>query len=203
MHPIEQFHPTPTEALTRTYIDIVRAAGGFPTLRDVEGRSGHRVHETFESLQALGIRALGGLLTEQTLRPPPVAGIPQVPRRTRIEWQIAVRSNAWEEVLPLWQVLVRAEGEWPEFARRVQDWRDSRMERLRTYYAPELANLPESLRWSVVFALDAITDYAVWGRLRQVDGLSTEEGRKAWIGTTERLLAARADVSWEGRRSDA
>ena len=175
--------------LVRTYVELVRTVHRLPTLEEVESGSGHSVHAGFDSLEALGSEALAELLTVRTLKPPGTGASIGVSLATRIRWQVAVRSAAWETVLPFWRVLTRQEEEWPALAARTAAWRRARLERLGAYYAPEMRALPGSVRRSILISLDAMTDYEGWARLRQGHGRSVEEARAVWCYAAERLLA--------------
>ena len=62
--------------------------------------------------------------------------------------------------------------------------------RLELVYAPELSTLPESERRLLLVALDILTDFESWGRLRESHGLSIEEARALWIHAIRHLLPA-------------
>jgi hypothetical protein len=76
----------------------------------------------------------------------------------------------------------------PELARRVKIVRELVYERLELMYRTELCLLSERERRAVLMALESITDYESWGRMREVHGLSVDEARNAWITVIDRLL---------------
>ena len=114
--------------------------------------------------------------------------MPPAGRLTRIQWQVRVRSMAWETVLPFWHVLAHQEEAWPAFASRTDSWRKMRIARLGDYYAPELRGVADARRQSLLLPLDAMTDYTAWARLREIHGRSPEEAQEVWVFATDRLL---------------
>ena len=66
--------------------------------------------------------------------------------------------------------------------------RDAVVGRLQLMYRPELSTLPETERKAVLFALEAVTDFESWGRLRERYGLSIEAARDVWIAAIDRIL---------------
>ena len=55
-------------------------------------------------------------------------------------------------------------------------------------FRPELLTLPDSDKRKTLLALEAITDYESWGRMRELHGLSFEEACVTWIRVVDRLL---------------
>jgi hypothetical protein len=55
-------------------------------------------------------------------------------------------------------------------------------------YQPELSTLAEPLRRYTLIALEALTDFESWGRMREDYGLTIEEAREVWMRTIDRLL---------------
>jgi hypothetical protein len=60
--------------------------------------------------------------------------------------------------------------------------------RLELMYRPELDTLAEPARSAVLIALEALTDWACWGRMREHHGLSFDQTCNTWIEAIERLL---------------
>jgi hypothetical protein len=61
-------------------------------------------------------------------------------------------------------------------------------ERLELVYRPELEALPEVRRTAALIALEALTDFDCWGRLRHEHGMSIEQARDTWIEAIAQLL---------------
>jgi hypothetical protein len=55
-------------------------------------------------------------------------------------------------------------------------------------YRPELEGLPPPRRTAVLIALEALTDFDCWGRLREDHGMSIEQARDVWIAAIDQLL---------------
>jgi hypothetical protein len=66
--------------------------------------------------------------------------------------------------------------------------RDAIVGRLQLMYGPELSTLSEAERKAVLIALEALTDFESWGRLRERHGLSVEAARDVWITAIDRIL---------------
>ena len=60
--------------------------------------------------------------------------------------------------------------------------------RLELMYRPELSTLSAAERREVLIALEALTDFDTWGRMRQRHGLSVEAAREVWINTIGQIL---------------
>ena len=71
---------------------------------------------------------------------------------------------------------------------RIERMRDAVMQRLELMYEPELSALPDLERKHVLIALEALTDFESWGRMRERHGLSIEAARAVWIGAIDRML---------------
>ena len=59
---------------------------------------------------------------------------------------------------------------------------------LDAMYRPELDTLSEPARIAVLIALEALTDWACWGRMREHYGHSFDQACNAWTEAIERLL---------------
>jgi acyl-CoA-binding protein len=57
-------------------------------------------------------------------------------------------------------------------------------------YAPELTTLGDAERTKVLIALESLTDYESWARMRELHGLSADQARAVWIDALDRLLPA-------------
>ena len=71
---------------------------------------------------------------------------------------------------------------------RISRMRDAVWARLALMYRAELGTLPDAERKMVLIALEQLTDFESWGRMRERHGLSVEEARDAWIAAIDRLL---------------
>ena len=62
------------------------------------------------------------------------------------------------------------------------------MKRLELMYRPELAALDDRARKHTLIALEALTDFESWARMRELYGLSLEEACGVWIRAIDRML---------------
>jgi hypothetical protein len=109
-------------------------------------------------------------------------------RATRIRSQVQTRAHTCESWLPLWRALNANRGESADLNTRIALVREAIWKRLEIMYRPELAALDDRSRRHVLIALEAITDFESWGRMREDNGLSVEQACAAWITTIDRLL---------------
>jgi hypothetical protein len=61
-------------------------------------------------------------------------------------------------------------------------------ERLELVYRPELAVLSEQRRQTILIALEALTDFECWGRMREHHKLSVDEACAVWCDAIDQLL---------------
>jgi hypothetical protein len=109
-------------------------------------------------------------------------------RQARLKSQVETRAAVCERWLPLWRALLRHQHESEELAFRIERMRDAIVGRLQLMYSPELSTLSEAERTAVLLALEALTDFESWGRLRERHGLSVEAARDVWIAAIDRIL---------------
>jgi hypothetical protein len=62
-------------------------------------------------------------------------------------------------------------------------------------FQPELKSLPEPRRRHILIALETLTDYENWGRMRELYGLSFEQAAGVWVHAIDRLLPQTSPVS--------
>jgi hypothetical protein len=62
------------------------------------------------------------------------------------------------------------------------------VERLWLMYRPELETLPEPERSHLLIALEALTDFEAWGRMRERHDLSIETACEVWALAIDRIL---------------
>jgi hypothetical protein len=62
-------------------------------------------------------------------------------------------------------------------------------------FRPELSVLGEVERKNTLVALEALTDFDSWARMREMFGLSFEEACNVWITAIDRLLPPSPPVS--------
>jgi AcrR family transcriptional regulator len=175
--------------LIEAYIGVAAEKKRMPTTVEVVSRVGvsqRSLFKRFGSLGALGLAAFDYILEH---RPSTPAGdVATADRQTRIRFQVGVRARSCETWLPIWPLVVRAQGTSQALEERVEKVRALTRGRLELMYRPELDTLAEPARNAVLIALEALTDWACWGRMREHYGLSFDQACNVWIEAVERLL---------------
>ena len=152
------------------------------------GCSVRTIFERFSDLLTLSLAA-ADYAFEQAMAQ---AAVPNVDAdlHARLKSQVEMRAVICEQWLPLWRALLRYQSESPELSMRIKRIRAVMGGRLALVYGPELSTLPEAERTQLLLALDILTDFESWGRLREDHGLSIEAARDVWINAMGRLLPA-------------
>ena len=109
-------------------------------------------------------------------------------RSARIRSQVETRSQICEKWLPLWRALNANQGESAELKLRIRLARELIIKRLELMYEPELSVLDDKARKHTLIALEALTDFESWARMRELHGLSVEQGCALWIRVIDRIL---------------
>ena len=110
----------------------------------------------------------------------------------RLKSQVETRAAICEQWLPLWRALLRYQSASEELAIRIKRIRAAMISRLELVYGPELSTLSEAERTQLLVALDILTDFESWGRMREDHGRSIEAARDIWINAMGRMLPATA-----------
>ena len=109
-------------------------------------------------------------------------------RDVRIRFQVGLRARTCETWMPLWRVASIGLNKSPEVSQRIAVVRERFKSRLESMYAPELATLEEPQRTATLIALDELTSFEGWARMREQYGLDYETACNSWIYTIDRLL---------------
>ncbi|MDP1748185.1 MAG: hypothetical protein Q8L22_01910 [Reyranella sp.] len=160
-----------------------------PTGAQIAERTGcslRLIFERFADLDQLGLAAIDhiiglGLST-------PVGDRAAGDRQSRLKFQVETRARICETWLPLWRVVVRHQDDGDAVKARIQMVREAVLARLRLMYRPELSVLSETERAHMLMALESLTDFEAWGRMRGQYGLSFEAACDVWINMIDRLL---------------
>jgi AcrR family transcriptional regulator len=179
------------QLIIEAYLALLRDNPKIPTSAEIAERAGYSVRSVFERFpDLLSLRiaatdhafALGNALA--------VLRDVDADRPTRIRSQVQTRAQTCESWLPLWRALNANQGESLELKARISFVRQAVMQRFEIMYRPELATLDDLQRRYILIALEAITDFESWGRMREHDALTVEQASAVWIGTIDRLLPA-------------
>ena len=177
--------------LLDAYIALLRENPRLPTASQVADRAGYSVRSLFErfpDLLSLSLAAADFAFTKANDQ----AAIRNVnaDRATRIRTQVETRAQTCEQWLPLWRALVLNQHLSEELQQRIRRVRKAILSRLELMYRPELATLGPTDRKRTLIALEAITDFESWARMREMVGLSVPEACAVWIRAIDGLLPA-------------
>jgi AcrR family transcriptional regulator len=177
------------QILIEAYLDLLRENPRIPTAADIAKRAGcsiRSVFERFSDLLSLSFAAADYAFAQGMAQA--VARNVDDDRQARLRSQVETRAQVCEQWLPLWRALLRHQHESEELAYRIERMRDAIVARLQLMYRPELSTLPDAGRKAVLIALEALTDFESWGRLRERHGLSVEAACEIWIAAIDRIL---------------
>jgi AcrR family transcriptional regulator len=177
------------QEIVEAYILLLRETQQIPTAAQVAERAGYSIRTLFmhfSDVTNLSVAACDYAI-EQGLSVP-IGEKADADRPTRLRFHVEVRARNCEAWLPLWRVLLHYETSVPELGYRVRMARALVYERFQLMYRRELATLSEGDRKVTLMALESLTDFESWGRMRQDHGLSYDEACEAWIQVIDRLL---------------
>jgi AcrR family transcriptional regulator len=177
------------QLIIEAYLALLREDPHVPTSARIAERAGYSVRSVFErfpDLLALRIAATDHAFALANAQ----AQLSDLDtdRPTRIRSQVQTRAHTCETWLPLWRALNANQGESAELKVRIRQMRTAIMQRLETMYRPELSTLEERERRNTLIALEALTDFESWARMREYHGLSIEQARAVWIEAIDSLL---------------
>ncbi len=174
------------------FLALLREKGAPVTAAEIGRRAGcstRSVFERFADFKSLYAAAFDHAV--QSGLAIPVSDMPSQDRQTRIAFQVKVRATNCENWLPLWRVVLRARGEFGSqdvLQARVTLVRSMSRARVELMYEPELAAVSADRREATLIAIEALTDYEAWGRMREHYSLSFEEACAVWRMMIDQLL---------------
>jgi AcrR family transcriptional regulator len=177
------------QAIVEAYLALLRESPQIPTAVQIAERAGFSVRSIFErfpDLLSLRIAATDHAFALGNAQATPRDVEADRPKRLRS--QVEIRAHTCERWLPLWRALNANQGESSELKMRIRLARELILKRLELMYQPELSPLSEIDRKRTLIALEALTDFESWGRMRDLYGLSFEQACALWIGAIDRLL---------------
>jgi AcrR family transcriptional regulator len=178
------------KALIEAYLDLLRENPQAPKAPEIAKRAGcsiRSVFERFSDLLTLSLAAADYAFAQAVAQ----AEVPNVDAdlHTRLKSQVETRAAICEQWLPLWRALLRYQSESEELAIRLKRIRAEMVARLELMYRPELSTLSEAERTQLLVALDILTDFESWGRMREGHGLSIEAASDVWVNAIGRMLS--------------
>ena len=175
--------------IVEAYMALVRENRQVPTAVQIAERAGYSVRSIFERFPDLGALRLAA--TDHAIAEGRAQGALRdldADRATRMRSQVESRGQGCERWLPLWRVLAANPTESSELQERIKLIRQLVTMRLEFMFKPELSTLADGDRRKTLLALEAITDYESWGRMRELHSLSFEEACVVWIRAIDGLL---------------
>jgi AcrR family transcriptional regulator len=179
------------QLIMEAFLALLRESPTMPTAAQIAERAGYSVRSIFErfpDLEALRVATVDYSLAQSAALAPPrhVDG----DRQTRIKSHVETRAGTCERGISLWRAFLFAVGESEEMKRRLRIARQRTIDRFEIMYRAELSTLGEVERRFLLIALEALTDNESWARMREVYGMSFEEGCAVWIQAIDRMLPA-------------
>jgi len=182
--------------IIEAYLALLRESSRVPTGAQIAERAGYSVRSIFErfpDLLTLSLAAADFAFAQANTDA--VIRNVSADRPTRIRTQVETRAGTCERWLPLWRALHVNQHHSPELQQRLRFMRDAIMQRLELMYRPELSTLVEAERRQILIALEALTDFESWARMRFEHALTIEDACAVWIRTIDGLLPATPAVS--------
>jgi AcrR family transcriptional regulator len=175
--------------LLEAYIALLRDNPRPPTASQIADRAGYSVRSLFErfpDLLALSLAAADMAFAQANAQ----AAIRNLhaDRATRIRTQVETRAKTCEDWLPLWRALILNQHVSSELQQRIRRIREAVLARIEMMYLPELDTLEATVRRRTLIALEAITDFESWARMRETAGLSISEACTVWTRAIDSLL---------------
>lgn len=173
------------------YIALLRESPEIPTAAQIARRAGistRSVFERFSDLQTLSLATVDHAFMMGEAQA--VLRNLEGDRQARLRTHVEIRAGICERWLPLWRVVLANQGRLEALTHRIRFVREAVVKRIELVYQPELAVLAEGERRGLLIALEALIDFESWGRMREIHGLSIDEGCALWIDTIDRLLPA-------------
>jgi AcrR family transcriptional regulator len=181
------------KALIEAYLDLLRENPQPPKAPEIAKRAGCSVRSVFERFSDVLTLSLAAAdySFEQAMAQAAVPNL-DADLHTRLKSQVETRAAICEQWLPLWRALLRYQSASEELAIRIKRIRAAMVSRLALVYRTELSTLSEAEQSQLLVALDILTDFESWGRMREDHGLSIEAARDLWINAIGRMLAVAA-----------
>ena len=179
------------QLIIEAFLLLLRENPHMPTAVQIADRAGYSVRSVFQrfpDLHSLHVAATDFALG-QALGTPGASNL-HGDRIARVKSHVELRARTCEEWLPLWRALVANRGESAELTQRIRKARETTWQRMEQTYAPELTTLGNVERINVLIALEALTDYESWARMRELHGLSADQARAVWVDAIDRILPA-------------
>ena len=177
------------QLIIEAFLSLLRESPQMPTAVQIAERAGYSVRSIFErfpDLTALRVAVTDHAIAEA--RAHAVLRDLDAPRTTRIRSQVEQRAETCERWLPLWRVLSTDASQSPDLQQRITVIRQLALMRMEMMFKSELSAMVDSDRRKTMLALEALTDFESWARMRELYGLSFDEACGVWIRAIDRML---------------
>ncbi|MGQ0583377.1 MAG: TetR/AcrR family transcriptional regulator [Reyranella sp.] len=177
------------QLIMEAFLALLRDSATMPTAAQIAERAGYSVRSIFErfpDLNALRVATVDYSLAQAAALAP--ARHVDGDRQTRIKSHVETRAGTCERGISLWRVFLFTVEESEELKIRLRIARERTIERFEVMYRPELATLGEVEHKYLIVALEALTEMESWARMREMYGMSFEEGCAVWIRAIDRML---------------
>lgn len=178
------------DAIVDALLELYRAGVLTPTTQQIAERAGvapRSVYHHFSDMEDLNAEVAARQLRE--LRPliaaPPADG----PLATRVEALVHQRGELFETVTPVRRAALLHIHESPVIRRNLARLARELRKQLETLFAAELRQRRPKARASLLEALDVLTSWECWERLRTGQQLVPADARRVVATTALRLLA--------------
>jgi AcrR family transcriptional regulator len=176
-------------SVVEALLDLIGEGEVHPTARQVSDRSGvsmrsiFRLFEDVEAMHAAGVSV-------QMARVAPLFMAPDAsgPLAARAEALVAQRSRLYETISPVRRLAIRMAARSSPIAATLARSNMVLRHQLTAQFAPELADLGPGHRDETIEALDAVTSWEAWERLRTGQHLDAEEAARITTATVLALL---------------
>jgi len=182
--------------IIEAYLALLSENTRVPTSAQIAERAGYSVRSLFErfpDLLALSLAAADFAFAQANAQA--VIRNVSADRTTRIRTQVETRAGTCERWLPLWRALIVNQHYSPDLQQRIRLIRDAVVRRLELMYRPELSMLLDTDRRRTLIALEALTDFESWARMRFEHALSIDEACNVWIRAIDGLLPPTPAIS--------
>lgn len=187
--------------VAQALIDLLRAGDPEPTAKAVAERAGvslRLVFHHFAEMDDLYHYVAALVLRMQWSGMPRIS--PKLALATRLERTVAHRAALYEDISPVRRALVRRTSSSPGVCGAITASDGLLLENLKETFAPELDALPAHPRAEHLDALDTVSSWETWDRLRNVSCLQIRGAKRVMTRTLEALCATQAGLG--GRHAE-
>jgi AcrR family transcriptional regulator len=177
--------------VVEAFLDLVREGAIHPTARQISDRSGvsmRSIFRLFEDVDALAMAGIAAHLERVAplFAPPEAAGA----RAERVAALVAQRRRLYEAITPVRRLGIRLAPRSRRIATSLARANTVLRDQLTAQFAPELTPLRPRPRADVIEALDAVTSWEAWERLRTSQGLDPDAAARIATSMTLAVLSA-------------